>query len=100
MDEGAGQSKPGAPAATHGDLGASLATRAGFPSPGERPFHIAIAALAFGLALAEARPELVLAAAGGVGALVLFLGVHRGPGCRDSARSPPRWCSRARPLAN
>ena len=77
MDESAGQSKPGAPAATHGDLGASLATRAGFPSPGERPFHIAIAALAFGLALAEARPELVLAAAGGVGALVLFLGAPR-----------------------
>ena len=77
MDESAGQSKPGAPAATHGDVGASLATRAGFPSPGERPFHVAIAALAFGLALAEARPELVLAAAGGLGALVLFLGAPR-----------------------
>ena len=77
MDESAGQSKPGAPAATHGDVGASLATRAGFPSPGERPFHVAIAALAFGLALAEARPELVLAAAGGLGTLALFLGAPR-----------------------
>ena len=53
MGESAGQIKPGAPAATRAGRCHAV------PAPGERPFHVAIAALALGLALAEARPMVV-----------------------------------------